>query len=348
MTFTVRLATLHDAEALQPIILHASGSHDLPDYFAIDGAQLVADSQADWIKCFLVENDLDRQVVGFCIACVVYDTWVGRCLTLSALFVKPEYRQRYVCSALVTAASRYALQMLNAQYVDCTILVSNLHAARVLQSLGFYNLTEEESWVSYRLDQVGFEIAINMKLRPEVHLEGFRDSTKTSAAYIVRLGTSKDAQPVFAMVKELAALHDLAYQVSSKTEMLAKDLDRGICGCLVAMNAADQCVIGFATSWLFVTVKDGKMAHLEDIYVRPESRGLGIGKALMVGSLLWAQSRGAVAMDLRVQDGNTSARGMYKAMGFEEEAVTDFRCIGQDLHSFLWRWLPAEITFSDV
>ena len=56
---------------------------------------------------------------------------------------------------------------------------------------------------------------------------------------------------------------------------------------------------------------------LEDLYVRPEYRNQGIGKALLTHFLSVAQSRGCARAEWSVLDWNTSAIDFYEHLGAE-------------------------------
>ena len=55
--------------------------------------------------------------------------------------------------------------------------------------------------------------------------------------------------------------------------------------------------------------------YLEDLYVRPESRGLGAGKALLAHLARLAVSRGCGRMEWSVLTWNEPAIGFYRALG---------------------------------
>jgi GNAT superfamily N-acetyltransferase len=75
-------------------------------------------------------------------------------------------------------------------------------------------------------------------------------------------------------------------------------------------------VIGFAlffhnySTWL---TRPG--LYLEDLYVKPERRGLGAGKALLVELARIAVARGCGRMEWSVLTWNEPAIGFYKALG---------------------------------
>lgn len=57
--------------------------------------------------------------------------------------------------------------------------------------------------------------------------------------------------------------------------------------------------------------------YLEDIFVHPEFRGLGIGKALLKQVAVIAQEKGCARLKWAVLDWNTPAIDFYRAMGAE-------------------------------
>ncbi|WP_017975088.1 GNAT family N-acetyltransferase [Actinopolyspora halophila] len=58
------------------------------------------------------------------------------------------------------------------------------------------------------------------------------------------------------------------------------------------------------------------LCTLEELYVVPESRGLGHGRAVLEAALELARERGASAMELGTAVGDTAARGLYESLGF--------------------------------
>ena len=59
-------------------------------------------------------------------------------------------------------------------------------------------------------------------------------------------------------------------------------------------------------------------AHIHTLAVAPEARRQGLGKRLLALTLEIARRRGARIVHLEVRQGNAAARGLYRAMGFEE------------------------------
>ena len=60
----------------------------------------------------------------------------------------------------------------------------------------------------------------------------------------------------------------------------------------------------------------GLECYLAELYVRPDRRGEGLGRALMEAAIALAREAGADTMDLGTNATDTAARGLYEALGF--------------------------------
>ena len=74
--------------------------------------------------------------------------------------------------------------------------------------------------------------------------------------------------------------------------------------------------VGVAVFFTSFSTWEGKGGlYLEDLFVRPEARGLGVGKALLVHLAGVAMSRGYARFEWQVLDWNAPAIGFYRALG---------------------------------
>jgi ribosomal protein S18 acetylase RimI-like enzyme len=64
----------------------------------------------------------------------------------------------------------------------------------------------------------------------------------------------------------------------------------------------------------------GLECYLAELYVRPASRGQGVGRALMEAALREARLRGADTMDIGVDEPDLVARRLYESLGFTNRA----------------------------
>jgi GNAT superfamily N-acetyltransferase len=82
----------------------------------------------------------------------------------------------------------------------------------------------------------------------------------------------------------------------------------------------DEGDIGFAQVSFNPSVwADGPIGLLEELYVVPDRRGEGIGRALMEAVLALARERGAEGMEVITGESDTAARALYERFGFENE-----------------------------
>ena len=58
------------------------------------------------------------------------------------------------------------------------------------------------------------------------------------------------------------------------------------------------------------------MCYLEELYVVPDRRGEGHGRAVMEVAMATARKRGATTMELGTATNDTAARGLYESLGF--------------------------------
>jgi ribosomal protein S18 acetylase RimI-like enzyme len=60
----------------------------------------------------------------------------------------------------------------------------------------------------------------------------------------------------------------------------------------------------------------GLEAYLQELYVVPDLRGRGIGRALLTEAIELSRARGADGIDLNTGETDTAARELYESMGF--------------------------------
>ena len=67
--------------------------------------------------------------------------------------------------------------------------------------------------------------------------------------------------------------------------------------------------------------EDGLEAYLAELYVVPERRGQGIGRAILRHTLDLARERGAVGIDLNTAPPEKDAQRLYENEGFRHNAL---------------------------
>jgi ribosomal protein S18 acetylase RimI-like enzyme len=62
--------------------------------------------------------------------------------------------------------------------------------------------------------------------------------------------------------------------------------------------------------------KEALDCYLEELYVVPDRRGQGIGRALMEAAMEFARAQGAADMHLGTSEDDVTARALYERLGF--------------------------------
>jgi GNAT superfamily N-acetyltransferase len=126
----------------------------------------------------------------------------------------------------------------------------------------------------------------------------------------------EDCEIVFALIRALADYEKLAELVSGTPEDLRRELfgERPVIEAVLAWEGARA--LGFALFFHnFSTFLTRRGLYLEDLFVVPEARGRGIGKALIRHGARLAVERGCGRYEWSVLDWNTPAIEFYESIG---------------------------------
>ncbi len=143
------------------------------------------------------------------------------------------------------------------------------------------------------------------------------DNTVT---FKLRAAELRDVQAIVGLIRELAEFEQLTHLLQVTPEKLRPHLfgERPAAEALVAEAEVDgrNEVVAFALFFTnFSTFLAQPGLYLEDLYVRPAQRGLGIGEALLRRLAEVAVERGCGRFEWSVLDWNVNAIGFYERMG---------------------------------
>ena len=98
-------------------------------------------------------------------------------------------------------------------------------------------------------------------------------------------------------------------------------------------DAPEPRVVGYALYFLNFSTWEGVHGiYLEDLYVRPDQRGSGLGRALLTGLAGIANERGYARVEWSVLDWNAPSIAFYRSLGAEPmDGWTVFRLTGPAL-----------------
>ncbi|MBL8947380.1 MAG: GNAT family N-acetyltransferase [Myxococcales bacterium] len=152
----------------------------------------------------------------------------------------------------------------------------------------------------------------------------------------MRTATTEDAATILRFIRELAVYEREPDAVEVTLDTLREQLasPRPPFECVIAELAAEP--VGFALFFANYSTWRGRAGlYLEDLYVTPEARGAGVGKALLRHLAALAVARGCVRMEWSVLDWNAPAIGFYDSIGAAPMSQwTVYRLADAELRAF--------------
>ena len=136
----------------------------------------------------------------------------------------------------------------------------------------------------------------------------------TGAEGLVRLAGVDDVAAIGRLLHDFnCEFGEPAPSPTALADRLRQLLDKGDTAVLLAGEGPDGlAVLRFRPAiW-----SPGLECYLAELYVVPDRRGHGLGRALMVGSLKEARGRGSDTMNIEVDEPDVAARGLYESLGF--------------------------------
>lgn len=133
---------------------------------------------------------------------------------------------------------------------------------------------------------------------------------------MIRTATAGDVPAIVAMIRELAVYEKAEHEVRATEEHIHEALFGDRPAAYAHIAETDGVAEGFALWFLnFSTWQGVHGIYLEDLYVRPEARGRGHGKALLAELARICAERGYGRLEWSVLNWNTPSIDFYEAMG---------------------------------
>lgn len=131
----------------------------------------------------------------------------------------------------------------------------------------------------------------------------------------IRAATAADVPKILQLIRGLAEYERAPNEVTITEAELLRDGfgDRPLYECLIAELDAE--LVGMALFFPIYSTWKGASIHLEDLFVLPRARGLGIGKALLMRVGAIAKERGCARLQWDVLDWNQPAIDFYQSLG---------------------------------
>jgi len=132
----------------------------------------------------------------------------------------------------------------------------------------------------------------------------------------IRPAAPADLPLIAQFIRDLADYEKLAHEVRFDAATLGEKLFGARPYAEVVIGEIDGSPQGFALFFHNFSTFEGRPGiYLEDLFVRPEARGSGLGKALLAHLAKLCTARDCARLEWSVLDWNAPAIGFYKGLG---------------------------------
>lgn len=139
---------------------------------------------------------------------------------------------------------------------------------------------------------------------------------KAAARIAVRPATPADSALIYGFIRDLAEYEKLLDEVVASEADIARDLFGPSPRAFCEIAEADGAPVGFALWFYNYSTFAGRHGiHLEDLFVRPQARGLGAGKALLASLARRCVREDLARLEWAVLDWNAPSIAFYDALG---------------------------------
>src|SRR5262249_44395095 len=154
---------------------------------------------------------------------------------------------------------------------------------------------------------------------------------------MIRPATPDDVPAIAQLIRGLAEYERLAHAVAFDEAKLREHLfgPRPYCEGVIAEDAGD--VVGFGLVFHHYSTFRGQPGiYLEDLFVKPERRGKGHGKALLIALVNLAVERDCGRLEWSVLNWNEPAIEFYKSLGARPmDEWTVYRLMGEEMQKLV-------------
>lgn len=152
----------------------------------------------------------------------------------------------------------------------------------------------------------------------------------------IRTATAEDAEVILALIIELAIYEKAEYEVVTTVDEIRESIFGHNSKTSALIAEVDDKPVAYAVYFYNYSTWLGKNGiYLEDIYVSPEYRQQGIGKALLKSVVQIAVSQNCGRVEWSVLDWNTPAIEFYESLGAKpQDEWTVYRLSGDELKRF--------------
>ncbi len=134
----------------------------------------------------------------------------------------------------------------------------------------------------------------------------------------IRKIDERDFLVLISLFKEFALFEKLPEKMTNSVEQMLREKEY-LTG-FVAVNDEDE-ILGYATYFFGYYTWIGKSLYMDDLYVRPDFRGAGVGTKLIKEVIAFAKAENCKKLRWQVSEWNQPAIDFYKSLGANVDAV---------------------------
>jgi len=135
---------------------------------------------------------------------------------------------------------------------------------------------------------------------------------------MIRQITESDFPVLISLFREFALFEKLPDKMTNSVEQML--VERDYLTGFVAVNSEGE-ILGYATYFFGYYTWIGKSLYMDDLYVRPDFRGTGIGTKLINEVIAFAKAENCKKLRWQVSEWNQPAIDFYKSLGANVDAV---------------------------
>ncbi|CAL4107724.1 unnamed protein product [Meganyctiphanes norvegica] len=257
------------------------------------------------VFCLLGEKTVNDQdiLVGFLLYYYTYSTWKGRCLLMEDIYVSPSDRRTGVASVLLKKVLKIGLTM-NCKRLNFQISQDNIPGSSFSFKYGARNLTLEENWHLFRMEQTAMNnMANSCNTLPE--------------CCKIRKAKLGDGSAIMKLILELADYEKMPEGPQISYQILEADGfgNKSFYECYIAEK--ENTIVGYVLFFLTYNY-EGKCLYMEDLYVTPSHRGKGIGSSLWRIAIQYGLDNQCLRSEFSVLSWNTPSISFYNSKRAED------------------------------
>ncbi|HEY8546377.1 MAG TPA: GNAT family N-acetyltransferase [Acidimicrobiales bacterium] len=93
----------------------------------------------------------------------------------------------------------------------------------------------------------------------------------------------------------------------------------------VLVGLLDDAIVGFGAARVEVLADGGRLGVVDEVYVDPGARAVGVGEVLMDGLVAWCRDQGCFGVDSLALPGDRATKNFFESFGLVARAIVVHR-----------------------